>query len=276
MRTNVEKVSLFLFFIFSLFSCEMFSPPKIDLKIPEKIPSQFNLDFAELADIQCWDSIVVVKPYSEPNFDFLKGNQGMMSLSGTDIHILTLYTLQQKVVGYSLVPRVLDLYQLWENSESSDKEVFIFSREEAKFSFEKSGEDYLLNLDDTWKAPEVIELSMHETANYLLANIKEINYSYQEVFNRSFFVNVYTVNDSKATLQGYFEEYDGILSSILISIIPDGDYYSQSKLFKIEGLENPKIISLIEKEFPEFILAVESGPLENRKTFEYKFKGFID
>jgi len=276
MSTNREKVSLFLFFIFSLFSCGMFSPPKVDLEIPEKIPSQFNLDFAELADIQAWDSILVVKPYSEPNLDFLKGNHIDLSFSGTDIHILTLYTLQQKIVGYSLVPRDLDLYQLWENSESSDKDVYIFSREEAKFSFEKSGEDYLLSLDDTWKAPEVKELSIYETANYLLANITEINYSYQEVFNRSFFISVYTLNDSKATPLEYFEEYDGVLSSILISIIPDGDYYSQSKLFKIEGLENPKIVSLKEKEFPEFVITVESGPVENRQTSEYKFKGIND
>jgi hypothetical protein len=126
----------------------------------------------------------------------------------------------------------------------------------------------------TAQEAKIIELTSDETANYLLANITEINYSYQEVFNRSFFVNVYTVNDSKATPLDYFEEYDGILSSILISIIPDGDYYSQSKLFKIEGLENPKIVSLKEKEFPEFVLSVESGPVKNRRTIEYKLWGF--
>jgi len=123
---------------------------------------------------------------------------------------------------------------------------------------------------------KIIELTSDETTNYLLANITEINYSFQEIFKRSFFVNVYTINDSKATPQDYFEEYDGILSSILISIIPDGDYYVKSKLFKIEGLENPKIVSLKEKDFPEFVIAVISGPLENRKTFEYRFKGFTD
>jgi len=137
---------------------------------------------------------------------------------------------------------------------------------------------FFLQIEFDCKAQEAKakELSMHETANYLLANITEINYSYQEVFNRSFFLNVYTLNDSKATPLDYFEEYDGVLSSILISVIPDGDYYVGSKLFKIEGLENPKIVSLKEKEFPEFILAVESGPVENRRTFEYKFKGIND
>jgi len=127
-----------------LFGCGIFSPPKIDLKIPEKIPNQFTLDFNELADSQTWDSIVVVKPYSQPNLDFLKGNHVDLSLSGTDIHILTLYIYQQRVVGYSLVPRVLDLYQLWENSESSDKDVYIFSREEAKFFFEREGNTHIL------------------------------------------------------------------------------------------------------------------------------------
>lgn len=137
---------------------------------------------------------------------------------------------------------------------------------------------FFLETEFTCKAQDakVIELTSDESANYLLANITEINYSFQEIFKRSFFVNVYTLNDSKATPLDFFEEYDGILSSILISIIPDGDYYSESKLFKIEGLENPKITSLKEDNFPEFVLAVISGPLENRIILEYRFKGFTD
>jgi len=55
----------------------------------------------------------------------------------------------------------------------------------------------------------------------------------------------------------YFEEYDRDLSSILIVIIPDGDYYVGSKLFKIEGFENSKIVSLSEKEFLKFVITVE-------------------
>jgi|GEM_PF-1487994 len=135
----MKKSKLIFLLYLSLFGCEMFSPPKIDLKIPEKIPNQFTVDFSKLAEFQTWDSIVVVKPYSHPNLDYLKGNRGIMSLSGTDIHILTLYTYQQKVVGYSLVPRVLDLYQLWENSESSDKDVFTFSKREVNFFFQRRG-----------------------------------------------------------------------------------------------------------------------------------------
>jgi hypothetical protein len=135
----MKKSKLISILYLSLFGCGMVSPLKIDLKIPEKIPNQFTLDFSELADSQTWDSIVVVKPYSQPNLSYLKGNRGIMSLSGTDIHILTLYTHQQRVVGYSLVPRVLDLYQLWENSESSDKDVFIFSKREANFFFNAEG-----------------------------------------------------------------------------------------------------------------------------------------
>jgi hypothetical protein len=38
-------------------------------------------------------------------------------------------------------------------------------------------------------------------------------------------------------------------------------------MFKIEGLENPKIVSLIEKEYPEFDISIESGPLKNRRIF---------
>ncbi|MEB2787398.1 hypothetical protein [Algoriphagus persicinus] len=119
----------------------------------------------------------------------------------------------------------------------------------------------------------VKEISKDNVANYLLANIKEINYSFHELHDRSFFINVYTLDDSMATPKSSFQEYDGILSSLLISIIPDGDYYVQSKLFKIEGLENPVILGISEKSFPEFIVSVESGGVNKRKNYDYKFSG---
>lgn len=119
----------------------------------------------------------------------------------------------------------------------------------------------------------VKKLPSTSEASYLLANIKAVNYSFHELHDRSFFVNVFTLNDPRATPKGFFEEHDGILSSILIAIMPDGDYYTESKSFKIEGLENPVITAITEKEYPEFTLSIESGPMEKRKTVEYIFTG---
>jgi hypothetical protein len=134
---------------------------------------------------------------------------------------------------------------------------------------------FLLQGQFTCKAQErtVQEISKNKLANYLLANIKEINYSFHELYDRSFFINVYTLDDSRATSKSSFQEHDGILESILVSVIPDGDYYVQSKLFKIEGLENPLILGITEKGYPEFILSVEVGVAGKRKNYDYKLSG---
>ena len=44
----------------------------------------------------------------------------------------------------------------------------------------------------------------------------------------------------------YIKFMEDFLSSYLVSVIPDGDYYSYSKLYKIEGLYNPKVIEIKE------------------------------
>ena len=117
------------------------------------------------------------------------------------------------------------------------------------------------------------EMSGDTIVHYLLANIKAVNYSFLELHDRSFFVNVYTLDDPRATPERFFEEYEGVLSSILIAIIPDGDYYTESRLFKIEALENPVIIGIAEKAFPEFTVSLESGAADQRKTVDYSFTG---
>jgi len=104
--------------------------------------------------------------------------------------------------------------------------------------------------------------------------LQRSNYSFQEIFKRSFFVNVYTLNDSKATPLDFFEEYEEYFQVFLFLLFQMVIITVKAKLFKIEGLENPKITSLKEDNFPEFVLAVISGPLENRIILEYRFKGF--
>ena len=43
----------------------------------------------------------------------------------------------------------------------------------------------------------------------------------------------------------------------MISIAPDGNYYTWSKLYKIEALVNPKILEIKETKYPNFILKIE-------------------
>lgn len=110
------------------------------------------------------------------------------------------------------------------------------------------------------------DLSEDSKTNYFLANIQRVEYLSYPLFERAIFINAFLIDDSEATPTDYFEGTDEVLSSILISIIPDGDYYTESKLYKVEGLENPKILAIHEGLFPEVIVEVEYGRKNKKKT----------
>lgn len=118
----------------------------------------------------------------------------------------------------------------------------------------------------------VIELTSNEDLNYYLSNIAEVNANSYSLFSDAIFINVITVHDSKATPDNYFEGYDGLLQSVLITINPDGDYYTKSKLIKIEGLEAPKLITIKEQKFPNFEITLEIGPFNKRVTKPFIFQ----
>jgi len=119
---------------------------------------------------------------------------------------------------------------------------------------------------------KVEDVSDNLDLNYILANIwtNSVN---EELWNGGQYIKVFKMNDSKATPEGYFEGYDGVLESLLISAMPDGDYYTLSKLYKIVGILNPKIIEIKENNFPKFSVKIEHGPAKNRKTELIEFGG---
>ena len=117
-------------------------------------------------------------------------------------------------------------------------------------------------------AQRVKELTEQNNTIYILANIYKVNYSFYSLYN-SFFVNVYSVHDSRVTLDKDFEGTDEVLSSILVSVFPDGDFYETSKLFKIERVLDPKVIEIKETTFPKFIISIEDGLASDRKIKEY-------
>lgn len=122
----------------------------------------------------------------------------------------------------------------------------------------------------------VIELTSNEDLNYYLSNVAEINANSYSLFSGTIFINIFTVRDSKATPDNYFEGYDSVLQSVLITINPDGDYYTKSKLFKIEGLEAPKLIAITEQQYPNFEIIVESGAFNERTTKSFIFQANFD
>jgi len=109
--------------------------------------------------------------------------------------------------------------------------------------------------------------------NYIIANIRDTGIVRKKLYKRGLFVTVFPIADSKATPKGYFDSSDEVLDSYIISIVPDGDYYTSSKLFKIEGLCKPEILELIETKYPEIQIKIESGFMNNRVTKIYKING---
>jgi hypothetical protein len=116
-----------------------------------------------------------------------------------------------------------------------------------------------------------IDLSANQEMNYIFARIHDTAPFSKELFKRGLFVRIFELSDSKATPEGLFEGYDGIVSSFIISVSPDGDYYSGSELYKIEGLILPKIIAVKELEFPFFSVEIEHGFYDQRETKIFEF-----
>lgn len=121
------------------------------------------------------------------------------------------------------------------------------------------------------QSTSIQDISAEKNLKYVLATIEKVDYLNHSLYDRSFFVSVYTMRDSKASTEGHFEGSDEVLSSILVSILPDGDYYTDSKLYKLEGISNPKVLGIEETDFPEFELSIEQGKESDRKVVKYKF-----
>lgn len=115
-----------------------------------------------------------------------------------------------------------------------------------------------------------IEEISDSSSKYILANIYRIDYLNYQIYNRSLFLNIFTINDSKGTFDNSFKETDEVFEAIIISISPDGDYYTSSKLYKIRELIFPKILSIKETKYPEFIIRIESGMKNNRTIKDFK------
>ena len=109
--------------------------------------------------------------------------------------------------------------------------------------------------------------------NYIFSRINPSNIIQKDLFGRSTFVKIFEISDSKITPETFLEGHEFFIS-YFISVNPDGDYYSYSKLFKLEGLINPIVKEIKEISAPDFSIKIEHGTDSNRKMETIKLEGF--
>tara|TARA_B110001450_G_C17647014_1_gene491648 strand:+ start:1697 stop:2128 length:432 start_codon:yes stop_codon:yes gene_type:complete len=120
---------------------------------------------------------------------------------------------------------------------------------------------------------KIKDFSGKKDINYIFARINLKNIISKELYDRGIFIKIFEISDSKATLKIISEGTEEFLSSYIISVVSDGDYYTGSKLYKVEGLLNPKIIEIQKESYPNFIINIEYGKSKNRKIEILKFEG---
>ena len=117
----------------------------------------------------------------------------------------------------------------------------------------------------------VLDLSDRTEMNYYFARIEHNTTNSKWLYNGGLNINIFLMIDDRATPIEFLEDF---VSSYIISVTPDGDYYSWSKLFKIEGLYNPKILEIKEKEYaPYFTITIEYGDYNQREEKVFTLKG---
>ena len=119
----------------------------------------------------------------------------------------------------------------------------------------------------------VKDLSKNNNLNYYFSRIN-LNESFnRSLFKESLFLNIFILSDPKTTSNKSISEgTEEFFSSCFISISPDGEYYTTSKLIKIENIVNPKILDIYEGTYPYFYIKMEYGNYNKRKIKNFKFK----
>jgi hypothetical protein len=133
MKKNISFILVFI-----LYSCDWSEIEEIKFHLPDPLPDKFTLDFAKEVDNVSWDSLYVIQPYSNPKLDHLKGAGKISGLNNSDLYILVLFIDKEKIVRYTLVNRILDLGKLWNESDTSTRKTYRFSKENTHFLFEKN------------------------------------------------------------------------------------------------------------------------------------------
>lgn len=116
-------------------------------------------------------------------------------------------------------------------------------------------------------------LSKNVEMNYIFARIVTEDVITKDLYDRGLFATIYRISDTKKTTEDY-SDGDEFLSSYIISVVPDSDYYTDSVLYKLEGFINPKILEIKETKYPNFIVKIEYGSfLNERKIEKFEIRG---
>jgi len=113
-------------------------------------------------------------------------------------------------------------------------------------------------------------LDYNSEMNYIFSRINPYDIFNKELYNGGLYVKIFLMSDPKVTPKKYMEDF---LSSYIISVSPDGDYYSNSRLYKIEGVYNPKIVEIKEDLSLKFSINIEHGFHDKRKIETFILEG---
>ncbi|MDG2193550.1 MAG: hypothetical protein P8K77_01590 [Polaribacter sp.] len=97
----------------------------------------------------------------------------------------------------------------------------------------------------------------------------------KELYKGGMYVTIFLMTDPKVTPEDFSPGTEQFLDSYIVSITEDGDHYTGSKLYKIEGFVNAKILEIKESTYPNFTIKIEYGEFKNRKTKIFKLKGML-
>lgn len=120
---------------------------------------------------------------------------------------------------------------------------------------------------------KIKDLSNDIEMNYIFARINPENIVIKKLYNSGLYVTIYQISDSKATPENFSEGTEEFLISYIISITEDGDYYTGSKLYKLEGLIYPENLEIKELVYPKFLVSIEHGFYNKRKLESFIFDG---
>ena len=117
-----------------------------------------------------------------------------------------------------------------------------------------------------------LDLSDNTELNYVFSRMNTENIQTKILYEGGLHIKLFSISDSKVTAEDFSEGTEEFLESYYISISPDGDAYTSSRLIKLEGLVFPEIISISESQFPAFSITMEQGFKGNRSQHSVLIK----
>jgi hypothetical protein len=107
---------------------------------------------------------------------------------------------------------------------------------------------------------------------YVLAGIYPETIVQKEIYEDLLYAKIFLISDANITPDD-FSETEEYLSSYFIILLEDGEWTTANKLYKLEGLFNPKIIEIKATKYPNFTIKIEYGILGEKKVKTFNFDG---